>query len=74
MTAFADLTSTLESWLATLPLDGTDTAETVDLEARITELLGILDRGDEEDQRGAGLARTVVERVNQRRAGRRGES
>lgn len=71
---FRAATTDLIEWLAALPLDGSDTERSRQLQAQITEQLKVLDRGSDTDRRNAELIRTLIERVNQRRAGRRAEN
>ena len=72
--AFGSATGLLTAWLGALPLDGADTEGCRELEAQIAEQLEDLDAGSDMDRRHAGLIRTLMERVNQRRASRRGEN
>ena len=72
--AWEAASAALEAWLAELPPDGTDTAASRQLEARIAESLCILDKGDDMDRRHAAVLRELKRRVDQRRAGRRSEN
>ncbi len=70
----ADDTATLADWLASLPLDGSDSDRSRGLEAQIAARLTEFDRGDELDRRMAAYIRQLMNNVNQRRASRRGEN
>lgn len=64
----------LADWLAALPLDGTDNSESRQAESALLAELEKLDAGDELDQHMAHPIRQLMDSVNQRRAGLRGEN
>lgn len=72
--AFDVAMAAILAWFGELPLDGSSTPRTEELEAQIVGALEALDRGDVVDQRRAGDLWTLVQRVNQRRASKRGEN
>ncbi len=69
-----DATDMLAEWLGTLPSDGTDSDQSRLLETELAQLLKQLDRGDDLVRRQATHVRTLMDRVNQRRASVRGEN
>lgn len=71
---FSAATTALMEWLAALPLDGADSERSRELQAQLIEQLAVLERGNENDCRNAQLIRTLMHRVDQRRASRRGEN
>ena len=74
MRSGTSIVDALTAWLAELPLDGTETTRTRELETQISGLLESLDAGNELDQRQAAGVRELMSSVDQRRASRRGEN